>query len=153
MKPVLLLTVFLWYVTLIILSLRGSRSAYLALIATGLLYFPARVGFKFNPGSVDLSCGGSEIWLALFNYPHVILFALFFFMTSAQFPLNRWSDFVWAGVVTISFGIAVEIAQGITGNGHCRVRDLIPDTIGVLIGATIKISVQKSKEKSPSTSP
>jgi hypothetical protein len=34
-------------------------------------------------------------------------------------------------------GMLVEIAQGVTGEGNCRARDLIPDTLGILIGAII----------------
>jgi len=60
---------------------------------------------------------------------------LFFIMSAAQFRLDHWSGFGWAALAAITMGILVEIAEGITGNHNCRLRDLIPDTVGILIGA------------------
>ena len=34
-------------------------------------------------------------------------------------------------------GLLVELAQGISGAHHCRLRDLIPDAAGVVLGAGI----------------
>jgi hypothetical protein len=33
-------------------------------------------------------------------------------------------------------GALVEVAEGLSGRGHCRFRDLIPDSAGALLGAT-----------------
>jgi hypothetical protein len=30
-------------------------------------------------------------------------------------------------------GALLEIAQGLTGQGHCRLRDLVPDATGALL--------------------
>ena len=32
-------------------------------------------------------------------------------------------------------GLFVELAEGISGEGHCRMRDLVPDAAGALLGA------------------
>lgn len=37
-------------------------------------------------------------------------------------------------------GALVEISQGVTGKGHCRLRDLIPDAVGALLGSVIVCS-------------
>lgn len=58
-------------------------------------------------------------------------------MTSAQFDMWRWSGFAWAGVACIIMGLLVELAEGVSGKGHCRLRDLIPDSAGIVIGAVI----------------
>jgi VanZ family protein len=72
---------------------------------------------------------------SLTNYAHIALFALFFFMTSAQLRMETWSTFAWAGLATLAMSVLVEAAEGITGTGHCRVRDLVPDSAGALLGA------------------
>ena len=40
-------------------------------------------------------------------------------------------------------GIYVEVAEGITGRGHCRLRDLVPDAAGALLGALVLVSMRK----------
>jgi VanZ family protein len=56
-------------------------------------------------------------------------------MTSAQFRMNHWSAFAWAALVSITMGVLVEVAEHISGNGHCRLRDLIPDAVGIMLGS------------------
>jgi len=58
-------------------------------------------------------------------------------MTSAQFRMNKRSAFVQAGLLTVTMGALVEIAQGITGNVNCRLRDLVPDSAGALVGTAL----------------
>jgi VanZ family protein len=74
---------------------------------------------------------------SLTNYAHIVLFVLFFLMTSAQFRMSHWWGFAWAALASITMGILVELAEGISGQGHCRLRDLIPDTAGIVLGAGI----------------
>lgn len=40
-----------------------------------------------------------------------------------------------AGLITLAMGALVEAAEGMTGEGNCRLRDLVPDLAGALIGA------------------
>jgi hypothetical protein len=128
---------FLAFVGLVVLSLRGVRWAYATFVVLGLLYFPAKAGFRLDPTACQLAL---DIPLALFsltNYAHVVLFALFFLMTSAQFRAFDRRVFAWAALATIAMGAAVEAAQGISGWGHCRLRDLVPDGAGVVLGGLI----------------
>jgi hypothetical protein len=108
-----------------------------AYVLLGLLYFPARVGFRLNPHACELA---TDLPLALFsltNYPHIALFAVFFAMSKAQFRTDRRSTFGWAALATLAVGALVEIAEGITGQRNCRLRDLIPDSAGVFLGAAM----------------
>ena len=70
-------------------------------------------------------------------YAHIVLFVLFFLMTSAQFRMYHWPAFAWAALAAITMGVLVELAEGITGKGHCRLRDLIPDAVGIVLGSGI----------------
>lgn len=51
-------------VLLALLSLRGRRWAYVAFMILGLLYFPLRVSFRFDPHPCELVFG---IGLAVFS--------------------------------------------------------------------------------------
>jgi hypothetical protein len=137
------LLVFPGFLVLGILSLRGVRWAYLTFVVLGLLYFPVSVGFRLNPRPCELI---PDLPLAIFsltNYPHVVLFALFFLMTRAQFRAYTWPVFAWAALAGIVMGALVELAEGISGNGHCRLRDLIPDAAGILLGSVIVLLWKK----------
>ena len=118
-----------------LLALRGVRWAYVAFVVTGLLYFPAGVGFRLAPRPCQLAFDIPLALHSLTNYAHVVLFALFFVMTSAQFRTSDRRAFVWSAAATVAMGALVEVAQGVTGEGNCRLRDIIPDAAGVLVGA------------------
>jgi hypothetical protein len=120
-----------------ILALRGVRWAYIAFILLGLLYFPMSVGFQLNRRPCELTFGLSLAIHSLKNFPHIVMFAIFFVMSIAQFSKPGRAAFLWAGVAVIIMGALVEIGQGVSGKGHCRSRDLIPDAIGALLGASV----------------
>jgi hypothetical protein len=113
------------------------RWAYVTFVILGLLYFPLSVGFRLNPKPCELVPNIPLALHSLSNYPHIVLFVVFFLMTSAQFRMSQWRGYAWAAAACIAMGLLVETAQGITGTGHCRLRDLIPDSAGVLLGAVI----------------
>jgi hypothetical protein len=131
------LLVFVVFFVLGVLSLRGVRWAYIIFVLLGLLFFPARVGFRFDPRPCELTINIPLAIHSLTNYAHIVLFAIFFLMTSAQLRLSQWSAFAWAAAACITMGVLVELAEGVTGKGHCRLRDLIPDTAGILLGSVI----------------
>jgi len=126
-----------------LLALRGVRWAYVAFVMLGLLYFPTKVGFRLAPRPCQLAFDIPLAIHSLTNYGHIVLFALFFVMTSAQFRVsNRWT-FAWSAVATIMMGALVEVAQGVTGEGNCRLRDLIPDGVGILVGSIIVLLLKR----------
>jgi hypothetical protein len=131
------LLMYLGFLVLGILSFRGMRWAYVTFVLLGLLYFPASVGFRLNPQPCE---GIPNVPLAVYsltNYAHIVLFVLFFLMTSAQFRMSRSSGYAWSAAACIAMGILVEVAEGISGTHHCRLRDIIPDAAGVVIGAGV----------------
>jgi VanZ family protein len=113
------------------------RWAYIAFVLLGLLYFPASVGFRLNPRPCESIPSIPLAVHSLTNYRHIVLFVLFFLMTSAQLRMSQWQGYAWAAGACIVMGLLVEIAQGISGHHHCRLRDLIPDAAGVVLGAGI----------------
>lgn len=134
-------------VILAILSLRRMLWAYGAFVILGLLYFPARVGFRLRPGGCELALDPALALLSLTNYKHVVLFALFFLMTSAQLRRSGWRRYAWPALATLIMGTLVELAEGVTGGGHCRLRDLVPDAVGAVVGAAMVASWGLARSK------
>ena len=126
---------FLGFLVLGILALRGLRWAYVSYIVLGLLYFPVSVGFRLNPQPCELALSAPLALHSLTNYAHIVLLLWFFLMTSAQLRMSQWSGFGWAALISIAMGAMVELAQAMTGRGHCRLRDLIPDLAGIILGS------------------
>jgi hypothetical protein len=120
-----------------LLAFRGIRWAYITYIVIGLLYFPLQVGFQFHPHACQMGISLQLAWLSLGNWGHLVLFAIFYVMTIAQFRTRTWRTLVWAAVIVIAMGAAVEIAEGATGDRNCRLRDLVPDAAGALLGMAL----------------
>ena len=74
-------------------------------------------------------------------------------MTSAQLRMSNWSAFIWAATVTIVMGALVEAGEGVTGKGHCRLRDLIPDAVGALLGPVIVLLWNGVRRKPRASAP
>ncbi len=135
---------------LALIALRGKRWAYLVFVVVGLLYFPAQTHFRVHaPKCEQLLPTMQVLVLSLHNYAYIALFAGFYWMSWVQF---RRADArgVWALLATLLVGALVEIAEGmtLTGRGHCRVRDLVPDAAGAL-GAALLLAVWSWLRRKP----
>jgi len=117
-------------------SLWASRLAYALLVLQAPLYFLAKGGFRVSPPNCEWTFGMALARHSLTNYPHIILFTLFFLLTYAQLPAAPRA-IIWSTAATVAMGLLVELAQGVSGDGHCRMRDLIPDSVGALLGFVI----------------
>src|SRR5437762_1156140 len=129
-------------VLLALIALRGKRWAYFAFVVFGLLYFPAQTHFRVHvPKCEQILPTLHVLVLTLHNYAYIALFAGFYWMSWVAF---RRSDArgVWALLATLLVAALVEIAEGMTmtGRGHCRVRDLVPDAAGA-VGAALRLAV------------
>ena len=141
------LLVFLVFFVLGVLSLRGVRWAYITFVLLGLLYFPARVGFRLDPQPCELTINIPLAIHSLTNYAHIVLFALFFVMTSAQLRRFDWSAFSLAAMAAFAMGVLVDVEEGVTGKGHCRLRDMIPNAVGILLGSIIVLLLNRIRRR------
>jgi hypothetical protein len=113
------------------------RWAYVVFVVLGLLYLPATTGFRLNPQRCDFAFNEPVLTQSLSNYPHIILFALFFLVTARQFRSSGWQPLGWSVGLTMTMGAALEISEGLSGLHHCKAIDLVPDFIGTVIGLVV----------------
>ena len=126
------------FVVLAVLAFRPTRWAYFTFVVLGALFFPARVGFHFHPQPCECALNVPLALFSLTNYGHLVRFTIFFLMTSAQMRGARLrTQLLLATGAVMAMGIYVELAEGLTGEGHCRLRDLVPDLAGAIVGAVI----------------
>src|SRR2546425_11889637 len=133
---------------LALIALRGKPWAYLAFVVLGLLSFPAQAHFRVHaPKCEQLIPTMHVLVLSLQNYAHIALFAGFYWMSWVQFRRTEARS-VWALLATLLVGGLVEIAEGMTARGHCRLRDLVPDAAGAL-GASLLLALWSRLRRKP----
>jgi VanZ family protein len=134
----------IWLIVTVVLgalSLRGSRGAYVAYMLFAILFIPARAGFQMQSLVCETPVSVSSALYSLQNWQHIILSALVSLMTLAQFREERGAAaLLTAIVVTVALGVMAELEQGLFRSGHCRMRDLVPDTAGAVLGAAIGLA-------------
>jgi VanZ family protein len=116
-------------------SFRGSRWAYGTFLVFAVGFIPARAGFALQSLVCETSVGLASAAHSLLNWKHVLLCAVVTWMTVAQLRQPRTWVFVVAVLGTVSLGLVAELEQGLFRDGHCRLRDLVPDTAGAVLGA------------------
>ena len=117
------------------LALMRKRWAYVAFVILSLLMIPSRTSFVLVRPSCDLSPTMAQVSASLGNIPHIVLFACFFIVTVVQFRGALPTRLAGATLITTVFGMMIELEQGATRTGNCELHDLVPNTIGILLGA------------------
>jgi hypothetical protein len=146
----LLYLTFALFLALGVLAFRGARWAYFVFVGLGLLFFPARVGFHFHPKPCECVLNVDLALFSLTNYKHIVLFGIFFLLTAVQARSHRLrAQLLIAAAAVLAMGVYVEVAEGLTGVGHCRLRDLVPDMAGALAGALAWVVFRRFR-KAPS---
>jgi len=64
--------------------------------------------------------------------PHRVV-RFFFLLTVAQFERVDRKTVAWSFFATVGLGLLIELEEGATRTGYCRVTDVIPDAWGALI--------------------
>jgi hypothetical protein len=144
----LLYLTFAVFLALGVLAFLGVRWAYVAFVILALLFFLARAGFHFHPKPCECAFNVDLALYALTKYGHLWRFAIFFVLTAVQarrYPLR--SQLLIATAAVLAMGIYVELAEGITGIGNCRLRDLVPDMAGAVVGAGVWVVYRKVRRE------
>jgi hypothetical protein len=122
-----------------VIALFGKRYAYAAFVVLAVARIPARTGFRLHapPCETAVTLAGSA--LSMTKWAHIMLFGWFFLLTAAQFNRKTAANMGLALAATVAMGLLIELEEGATGTGNCRMRDLVPDTAGALIGWVLVI--------------
>ena len=131
----LVIGIVAWLV-LFVFALRGARWAYAIFVILALVWIPARTGFHLHRPPCQMQFTRDLVLGSIMKYKHISLWAAFFLMTWVQFRRTRYVLLI-ASAATMAVGILIELEEGATGTGLCKATDLLPDAIGLLIGAVI----------------
>jgi hypothetical protein len=102
---------------------------------------PARTGFHLNSPVCDTRLTLQNAGLSLTKLPHMVLFGMFFLLTVVQFDRIDRKAILWSLFATVGLGLLVEIEEGATRTGNCRLTDVLPDVIGALVVAALLMSI------------
>ncbi|HVE71724.1 MAG TPA: hypothetical protein VNI54_10175 [Thermoanaerobaculia bacterium] len=123
------------------IALWVSRALYALFILYSLLYFPMMSGFRLSAPRCEWTFGPALGVHSLTNYRHIVLLCLFFLLTYAQLPGVR-HRMAWSFAICMVMGLLAELGQGVSGHGHCRMRDLIPDAVGTAAGTVLVLLIR-----------
>jgi glycopeptide antibiotics resistance protein len=110
--------------------LRPLFALFVAATAAVLLTTPFAAGFTTRPFSCDL--GPSPDWVeTIFNLKHILVYGV---LATIAFLAFRKQP-VWVPILVVLITTAgVELTQAFFNDGHCRVRDMIPNVIAIGLG-------------------
>ena len=91
------------------------------------VWIPARTGFRLHRPPCDFDVTLDFSLASLTKYKHVVLFGIFFLMTRMQLARTRYASLV-AAAATLAVGVLIELEEGATGTGYCKLVDLFPAT-------------------------
>ncbi len=128
---------FVAFAALAAASMFRLRFAYATFVVLGVLWMPVRASFRLSPTSCETAMSIPLAVHSMTNYKHIVLFAMFTMMTLAQFEQDdRWR-FLKLAVIALGMTVVVEGEQALLAVGHCRVRDVVPNAAGTVVGACL----------------
>jgi hypothetical protein len=117
------------------------RWVYAAYMLYGVTRIPARTGYRLISPVCDTRLTMENAGLSLTKVPHIVLFGLFFLITVVQFDHIDRSALTWSLGATLALGLIIELEEGATRTGNCRITDVLPDLLGALIVAALLMIV------------
>jgi len=116
---------------------RLRQWGYTLVVIVGVLRIPAQAHFRLYAPLCDFRMAWDNSRLSLTKVPHFVLFGAFFLFTLWQFDRLDRRSLSWSLVATLALGILVELEEGATRTGNCRLPDLLPDVGGALIAMAL----------------
>lgn len=102
---------------------------------------PARVRFRLEVPRCDTQLTLLNARLSMTKVSHMVLFAVFFILTLLQFDRLDPRAFKWSFLATSALGLLVELEEGATRTGNCRLTDLLPDVVGAAIAGGMLLTL------------
>jgi VanZ family protein len=79
--------------------------------------------------------------LSMSKVPHLVLFALFFLVTLVQYDRVSAQSVRVALLVTLALGLLVELEEGASRTGNCRLTDVLPDVAGAAMAGILVVGL------------
>lgn len=117
------------------------RWLYAAYMVAAVLRIPARVRFHLVAPRCDTRLTLENVSLSMTKLPHMVLFAVFFILTLLQFDRFNLRAFSRSLVATASLGLLVELEEGASRTGTCRLTDVLPDVGGAAVASAILLAM------------
>jgi hypothetical protein len=117
------------------LALWGFRAAYIGYVIAALSWMIVQNGVELHQPKCEWPITLDGAALSMTKFGHILLFGLFFVITVRQFRRFDRPAVLLSILATLVMGLLVELIEGATGAGNCRMRDLVPDVAGALIAA------------------
>lgn len=108
---------------------------------------PARTGFRLDGRRCDVRLTLENAQLSLTKVPHIVLFGAFFLITVVQFDHIDRRALSWSVLATFALGLLVELEEGATRTGNCRLTDVLPDLCGALIGMGLIVAIIAARDR------
>jgi glycopeptide antibiotics resistance protein len=115
------------------------RLLFAVMAIAALVYTPATIGFVTRPALQCELVSSAELWLfGLTNVRHLVTYSILAAVAVWAFGTHS----LWlAAAVALTITAGVELTQAIFADGHCRVRDMLPNTVGVAVGVGFALLV------------
>lgn len=123
--------------------LPGALFVLLSLAA--LSFTPISAGLAIRPTFNCEILSSWELWLgSLANVRHLVSFSVLTAVAVWAFGSRN----VWIAVVVILLltGL-VEVEQMVFADGHCRLRNMLPNLVAIAIGATAALLIARSARR------
>lgn len=111
-----------------------------------VLRIPARTGFRLVAPVCDTRLTLANASMSMTKVPHMALFAIFFVLTLLQFERLDQRTLSWSLLATIALGVLVELEEGASRTGNCRLTDVLPDITGALIASAILLGAKMVRD-------
>jgi len=111
---------------------RQRRWLYATYMIVAVTRIPARTKFHLVAPVCDTRLTLENASRSMTKVPHMVLFGLFALVTAAQFNRLDRRTICWSLAATAALGLIVELEEGTTRTGNCRITDVMPDIVGAL---------------------
>jgi hypothetical protein len=109
------------------------RWLYAAYMIIAIARIPARTSFRLVEPSCDTRLTLENAERSLTKVPHMVLFGFFALLTAVQFSRLDRRTVYWSLAATVALGLIIELEEGATRTGNCRITDVLPDIVGALV--------------------
>jgi hypothetical protein len=125
----------------------ASRIAVAVLATIGLSYTPLRSAGTSRGATVCEFSAPLSVWcMGVYNVRHIGSYSLLCLVATGCFSKHR---LLKAALLTLAISVVVEIEQALLNDGHCRVRDMLPNVLAVSLAALVWLTAHRHRRPQP----